>query len=99
MTTGGPGSTRTCHIPSFNTNLKATNAVRMWEAGGYFSKRSNAGKEVDGKRGQKEKWKSGEMGSIIIGTTKGEEGTTSVVHHLALCQCWQGLHIMRDMEQ
>ena len=36
-----------------------------------FSKRPNAGKEVDGKRGQEEKWKRGEMGNIIIDTTKG----------------------------
>lgn len=70
MTTGGPGSKKTCHIPHFNANLKATNAMRMQEAGGCFSKRPNAGKEVDGKRGQKEKWKRGEIGNIIISTTK-----------------------------
>lgn len=32
MTTGGPGSTRICHIPCFNTSPKDTNAIRMQEA-------------------------------------------------------------------
>ena len=98
VTTGGPGSTRICHIPCFNTSPKDTNAIRMREAEVIFL-RDLMQAEVDGKRGQEDKWKSGEMGNIIIGTTRSGSGTASVVHRLALCQHWEALQIMPDMEQ
>jgi len=61
MTTGGPGSTRTCHIPCFNTSLKVTSIIRMWEAGGVFLRDQMQAKRwmekgVRKKNGKGEKW-------------------------------------------